>query len=502
MGALAQLPAYDKGMRGRDAALAGLVVTFPYKRGLSGHCVFSSEPRMPNREHFVKRSRIDASPQAVYDWHMRPGALERLIPPWSHIRVLEYQGGVRDRGRVVLEFPIGPRRIRWVAEHLDIQPGRSFTDIQVEGPFALWRHTHLVQETTDHACMLEDRVEYLLPAGRVVRSVASEIVKNRLAPYFEYRHQTVRHDLLMQRPFTDAPPMRVLVSGSTGFIGSALVPLLTTAGHTVEPLVRPGRELQGIKWDPRTGELDPSAAGADAVIHLAAMNIGKHRWTSARKQQIRDSRVTSTRLLCQTLAKLNPKPLVLIAASAVGYYGDRGDEWLDERSEPGRGFLPETCAAWEEATHVAADAGIRVVNLRIGIVLSPRGGALRRMIQPFRFGLGGPVGSGNQYLSWISIDDVIGAIYHALMTPDLHGPVNATAPNPVTYREFARVLGRVLMRPAVVTMPATAARLLFGEMADEVILASARVRPMRLMQNGYCFRHESVEAALRHVLGR
>lgn len=458
---------------------------------------------MPNTQHFVKRSRIEVSPREVYDWHLRPGAFERLTPPWEDVRVLERIGGVEDGGRIVLQTHIGPRKVRWLAQHLDFQPGHCFSDIQVEGPFARWKHTHLMHETTDHVCMLEDRIEYVLPAGRVGRWLASRSVKKRLEPMFAYRHATTQHDLLMRHPFADAPPMRILVSGSSGLIGSALTPLLTAAGHHVDALVRPGIDAPGVRWDPQTGAIDASSAqGADAVVHLAGSNIGKERWTAARKAEICATRVEPTRLLCESLAKLNPPPRVLVAASAIGYYGSRGDEWLDERSEPGRGFLPDLCAAWEEATQPARDAGIRVVNLRIGIVLSPRGGALQRMLLPFSLGMGGHLGSGRQYYSWIGIDDVIGAIYHALMCDSLTGPVNATTPQPVTMREFAHTLGRVLKRSAVATMPAPAVRLLFGELADAALLASARVRPMRLLQSDYHFRHESLEAVLRHLLGR
>jgi len=458
---------------------------------------------MSHTQVFVKRSRIEASHRRVYDWHARPGALERLTPPWENVRIVERTGGLEDGGRVTLELRVGPKTVRWVAEHEDYESGRFFVDLQLSGPFKYWKHTHTMHDASNGACTLEDRVEYQLPGGALGRWLTHDPVQNKLENLFAYRHDVTRHDLVMAQRFADSSPMRILVSGASGFIGSALLPLLTTAGHQVAPLVRPGRDAtDGVRWDPQTGKLGGNTAGAQAVVHLAADNIGQGRWTAAKKQRIRDSRVQSTRKLCEALAQLDPRPHTLIAASALGYYGHRGEEWLDERSTPGDGFLAEVCQAWEQATQPAREAGIRVVNLRIGIVLSSRGGALQRMLLPFKCGLGGPIGNGRQYYSWISIDDVIGAIYHALMCDELSGPVNAMSPQPVTMREFAKTLGRVLRRPAIAAMPAFAARLAFGDMADAALLASARVRPMMLMQCGYAFRHERLKVALRHVLGR
>ena len=300
----------------------------------------------------------------------------------------------------------------------------------------------------------------------------------------------------------------VAVTGASGLIGSALVTGLTSAGHRVVRVVRgagaasvAGQRL--ARWDPESGALEPSAlAGADAVVHLAGESVAGGRWTEAKKRRIRSSRVDVTRRLAEALPRLERPPRLLVSASAVGYYGDRGSEILREDSSPGPGFLAEVCREWEAATDPAARAGIRVVRLRIGMVLSRRGGALGAMLTPFRLGAGGPVGSGVQWVSWIAIDDLVGAILHALATESLAGPVNAVAPEPVTNRELARTLGRVLRRPALLPLPAVAARLLFGQMADELLLASARVEPARLRATGFTFRHARLEDALRHELGR
>ncbi len=299
--------------------------------------------------------------------------------------------------------------------------------------------------------------------------------------------------------------MKVLVSGSRGLIGSALVRDLADEGHIVTRLVRPSSKTGGDAaiWDPEKGTVDLGGLeGHDAVVHLAGENIAGSSWTAKRKALIRDSRVRGTQLLCETLSRLERRPAVLVCASATGYYGDRGSEILREDSPPGKGFLSEVCREWEETTREAARKGIRVVNLRIGMVLSPEGGALAKMLPVFRMGAGGRIGSGEQYVSWISLPDLVGVIRHALATDSLEGPVNAVTPHPVTNREFTKSLGRILRRPTVAPLPAFAARLLFGEMADELLLAGARTEPAKLLASGYGFRHPELEGALRSLLGK
>ena len=298
--------------------------------------------------------------------------------------------------------------------------------------------------------------------------------------------------------------MNVLVTGSRGLIGSALVPILQGAGHQVTPLVRgPSPPADAPSWDPDAGTVSMGALdGVDAVVHLAGENIAGGRWTPARKALIERSRVAGTRLLCEALAHVPTPPTVLVAASAIGFYGDRGQTVLDESAGPGKGFLPEVCLAWEAATEPARERGIRVVTLRTGIVLSPAGGALAKMLTPFQLGVGGVIGSGQQYMSWVALDDVLGIVVHSLTNKRVSGAVNAVAPNPVTNHMFTKTLGRVLRRPTFFPMPAFAARLAFGEMADALLLASARVRPARLLATGFDFAYPELESALRHVLGR
>lgn len=305
--------------------------------------------------------------------------------------------------------------------------------------------------------------------------------------------------------------MRVLVTGSTGLVGSALVPFLITLGHRVTRLVRKvstssaglGPSVTDALWDPVAATIDRKALeGMDAVIHLAGENIAAGRWTPQQKARLRDSRVGGTRFLAETLASLQQPPRTLVSASAIGYYGSRGSELMTEGSALGTGFLADVCRDWEAATEPAARKGVRVVHLRVGVVLSPRGGALHKMLTPFKLGVGGVIGDGRQYLSWVSLDDLIGAIHHALVTETLRGAVNAVAPHPVTNREFTKALGRVLSRPTILPLPAFAARLLLGEMADALLLASTRVAPERLLSSGYKFQHPELEGALRHVLGK
>jgi uncharacterized protein len=452
---------------------------------------------------FEQQVTLPAAAEAVFDWHARPGTFERLMPPWEQIEVLWHTGGIGDEARAEIQVRIGPIRKRWIAEHRGYVRGRQFQDVQLGGPFAHFEHTHRISPLTERSCVLEDHIEYVLPLGTLGRMFGGRYVRGKLARMFRYRHDITRHDIRAHALYEGQPRMKVLVTGGTGLVGSALCPFLTTGGHEVYRLTRSmPKAANDIHWNPEKGDLPKAQLeGFDAVVHLAGESIAGARWNAKVKSRLRDSRIKGTKFLCATLAQLQRPPKSLICASAIGYYGDRGADLLNESAKPGAGFLADLCREWEAAADSVRAKGMRVVNLRFGFVLTPKGGGLAAMLLPFKLGGGGIIGNGHQYWSWVALDDVVGAIHHCLMNERISGPVNVTAPSPVTNYEFTKTLGKVLNRPTIVPMPAFAARLALGEMANELLLASARVMPNRLSESGYEFRYPTLEGALRHLLG-
>ncbi len=455
-------------------------------------------------ESFTYRSRIRTSAKDLFKWHKQPGAFERLSPPWEDVEVLEKSGGIEDGSRVVIRTKIGPVPMIWLIEHRDYKEEKQFCDIQIKGPFKHWEHTHTFVPDGPNACFMEDNVKFLLPMGTLGELFGNELVIRKLETLFEYRHGTLMNDIKTHKKY-GVKPMKVLITGSTGLIGSSLIPFLSTGVHSVTCLKRDKSKIgeNDLYWNPERGEIDTSKLeGFDAVVHLSGENVAG-RWTDQKKAKIEHSRIHTTKFLCNTLSKkLKKKPAVLVCASAIGFYGNRGDEILTEDSEAGKGFLADVSKKWEAATTVASKAGIRVVNLRLGVVLSPRGGALEKMLLPFRVGLGGRVGSGRQWMSWISVHDVIGAAYHAINDDSIEGPVNAVSPKAVTNLEFTTTLGNVLNRPTFFAIPSLLLRALFGEMADETLLSSTRVMPSKLLSTGYEFQFADLEASLRNLLGK
>lgn len=465
-----------------------------------------TESNMPT---FFRSTNMPVPADFLFRYHAQPGAFQRLTPPWENVEVAEMSDGIQDGARVKINVGVlGPIKKAWVAEHREYQEGESFQDVQLEGPFARWEHTHRMHPVTDSASMLEDEIEYQLPLGAVGSTFGGGMVRRKLERMFAYRHRVTSDDVAAHYRYYNADKenntMKVLISGRGGLVGGSLEPFLTTGGHTTAGLTRSAEKPDDVAWSPSKGEIDTAKLAeinADAVVHLAGESI-VGRWTSSKKERILQSRTEGTTLLCQALADLDHKPKTLVCASAIGIYGDRGDLVLTEESEPGDGFLPDVCREWEAACQPARDAGIRVVNLRIGVVLSPNGGALAKMLLPFKMGAGGKIGSGKQWWSWIALDDVVGLIHHALMNDELTGPVNATAPQPMTNYDFTKTLGKVLGRPTIFPMPGFMAKLALGQMADDLLLASARVEPQKAIETHYEFRFPELAGALRHLLGK
>ncbi len=456
---------------------------------------------------FVKRLSINVPAKNAFAWHGRPGALERLTPPWSPLQVIRSSGNIKPFARVLIKMPLTPLpfRVNWEAEHTDYEENRMFRDRQIKGPFAFWEHTHRFIPDGPDRCFLEDQVKFALPLHPVSTFCFAPMIKNELERIFTYRHSTTAADLKDHSQCLNGSRLTILVSGASGVIGSALIPFLTTGGHRVIRLVRrePDPSSDERYWNPAAGKLDlKNTDRIDAVIHLSGENIGEGRWTPVKKKSIIDSRNKSTALLADTLSRLDTAPKVFVCASAIGFYGDRGSEEITEDDTCGGDFISGVCSAWEKSSAPARHGGIRTVFLRIGVVLSPRGGALRRLLLPFKLGLGAKIGSGQQYMSWIGIDDVIGSIYHTIHNEQLYGPVNVTAPNPVTNSEFTKTLGRVLRRPSFFKIPEGVIKLKFGEMGKEILLSSTRVRPDKLLKSGYEFRHPKLKGVLEHLLGK
>ncbi len=454
---------------------------------------------------FTKKSRIDEPVESVFAWHERPGAIERLSPPWDRIQFLRQSDGIAPGSRVCLKiFPFMGLPMKWTARHTAYEKHRLFRDVQEKGPFSRWVHTHRFTPDGADACLMEDRIEYALPFHLATGGIFESSVRDRLDKIFTYRHRTIASDMAAHRKY-GLRPMNVLISGSYGRIASVLIPFLTTGGHKVFRLVRtpPGPLSRDIYFNPSQGVIDAkNLENIDAVVHLAGENIGNGPWTGAKKRKILESRTQSTSLLAEALAKMKNPPKLFACASAIGYYGNRGEEMLGESAGPGDDFISTVCEKWEASAASAISAGIRTVFLRIGIVLTPAGGALQKLLPVFSAGLGGPIGTGRQYMSWIGIDDVVDAVLHIAATPSIEGPVNLVSPEPVANMDFSETLGRVLSRPAFVRVPETAVKMVFGQMGKETVLSSTRVIPEKLTASGYRFRHPDLESALSHVLGK
>lgn len=453
--------------------------------------------------HFEKSSLIHLSPQDVYDWHTRPHAFYRLIPPWERVDVVAPPRTIENGSEVITRMKIGPTFVTWVGRHYDVKPGFHFCDELIEGPFKSWKHRHKF-EAAIGGCRMIDAIDYELPLWPL-SAPGKTFVESKLRRLFDYRHTVVRNDLSLIRKYSHQPK-KILITGGTGLIGSALIHLLRSLGHKIIRLARnphSHHEEQTIRWnfeDPLKLEKHLSDP-IDAVIHLAGESIAANRWSDSTKRLIAESRKRPTKLLSEAIARLPTKPQVFISASATGYYPS-SDTVCDEEGIPGDSFLSQVCIDWEASANAAREAGIRTLHPRIGIVLTPAGGALAKMILPFQAGLGSVLGDGKQFWSWISIDDLLYGIVHCLETQELSGPINFSSPMPITNQVFSETLASVLNRRLGPRAPKAAVKLMAGEMADELLFASRGVKPKKLLESGFNFSFPDLDSALRHTLGR
>lgn len=457
---------------------------------------------------FTHKKQYEASKQELWNWYNSPGAFRRIMPEWEGIKPVQV-GSLKDGEETIFKVSIGPIKRKWIARHHSVVENETFSDRMMKGPFGKWNHQHSFVGSGNNT-EIQDTIDWKLPLHILTGWTAAITVIPRMNQMFRYRSEKVANDLTQIQKTRDFPRQRVLVSGSTGMIGLQLCAFLEAAGHEVHRLLRIDSKLPAdinsenvIRWNDKTGDIiKGDMNGFDSVIHLAGAGIGDKRWSQKRKDIIRNSRVIPTSNLSKILAGLDQPPKAFLSGSAIGYYGDQGTTLVDESSSKGDGFLSEICSEWEQASSVAEEAGIRVSHLRSGIVISPLGGALAKLLLPTKMGGGGPVGGGRQIQSWISLDDEIYAIHHLMMQDTSQGAYNLTSPNSVSQKVFAKKLGRVLRRPAFMPLPKFALQLMFGEMGKVLIIEGQDVKPTRLQESGFVFTHSDLENCLRNCLGR
>lgn len=463
---------------------------------------------------YTSRLAVSVPAADLFRWHERPGAFQRLTPPWQPVSLTSHEG-IRDGDRAVIRLGTRLVGLDWVAEHggyddacLRGDGACQFEDTQLSGPFGAWHHRHSMRPTAEGS-ILEDDITYELPLAPL-SGVAAGVGEAQVERMFAYRHR-ITHEDLRRHAEAGAEPMTVAITGSSGLIGRALTAFLQGGGHTVVRLVR-GREDaasrgpqdEAVYWDVEAGEIDADALARlapDAVVHLAGEPVTSLDGSAEARRRIWESRTKGTQLLSRALAALPSPPRVLVSASASGIYGDRGDEVLTEASPPGEGFLAEVCQAWEASTAEAEAAGIRVVHTRIGLVATPAGGFLQVLLPITTLGLGGWPGAGAGYMPWIALDDVLYAIHHAILDDGLAGPVNLSAPAPATSKAFVKTLASVQNRPAVLRVPEGLLRLVGGELVRKEALKSVRMRPAALLDRGFRFATPDLRLALAHLTG-
>jgi len=453
---------------------------------------------------YISRVCINQPKDAVCSWHLQRGSFARSFPCWENITFIREEELPGRQRRIFAFFKKGFFKIQHIFRSQSLNGDIFLQTLLEKGPFKYLSHQLKVHHHGTDSCELIEIIEYTLLFPFFFSEFRKKRFTRRLKRYFEYKHDVLVKDLVFFEQMVKGKDLKILVSGSTGLIGSSLVNFLKIAGHDVWTLVRSKSDLdeeKSILFDLRTGEAERSKLeGFDAVVHLWGKSIDD-RWTKKTKHELLASRFETTKRLAKIMGTLEKPPKAFLCASAIGFYGNRGNQWVNEKNHKGRdSFLADVCRAWEDAAGLLKSLGVRVIHLRFGMVLSARKGALKKMLTPFKLGLGGVIGHGDQYMSWIAIDDVVSSIYHAIKHKDLIGPINVVTPHPVTNLEFCTLLAKHLNRSLGPPIPGPLLRLIKGQMADELLLSSTKVEPKKLLESGYRFRYPSLDEAFSHLI--
>lgn len=443
---------------------------------------------------FERKDFFSCTVEELFEYHEADGALQRLTPPWESAKLLKKEGeGIKTGAKIFLKVKVPFFQMGWVSEHTEYDYPHMFKDVMIKGPFKKWEHTHIFREE-DGGASLTDIIEYQ-PPFKIFGRLGKKFIEAKLDSMFAYRHRITKYDIQSRK---NKKSGKISITGSGGLIGQKLKPYLSVLGYDVSALNR-GENNGEHFWDYKKQTYN-NIEDIDIFIHLAGEPIGDNRWTPARKKRIYESRIEGTRFLVDKILEMKKRPKIFICASAVGFYGNRGDEVLTEKSSQGDDYISTVCSDWEKEAKRLENVGVRVVYMRIGVVLSPEAGALFKFILPFKFGLGGYMGCGSHYMSWVSIEDVLGSFEHVIKN-DIYGAVNITSPEPATHRSFAETLGKVLHRPSFIKIPAFSISWVFGQMGRELLLSSTKAVPEVLEESGYVFRHKSLESAMKKLMG-
>ena len=446
---------------------------------------------------FIRESTFNVDVKELFFWHEQDGVLERLTPCFEKVVLIKQTGKISTNPKVYLKVKAGPIFINYVAKHILYEKNKLFVDIQEKGPFKMYKHYHIFT-SLGNGSKLTDKIEYKMP----LHIFTKHFVHNKFTRMFQYRHTVTKNDLHFLSKFTISP-LRIGITGASGDIGKNLVPLLKTHGHTVVKFTRCKNlsDENTYYWDTETGKIMGENLNFDCIIHLAGMPIGNNRWSKEIKRKIINSRIENTEKLVDFLLTLKDPPKTFLCASAIGYYGDCGDKTLVENDNPGKSFISDVCRRWEEAT-VKGEEKMRVINLRIGIVMSYCGGALNRVLGYFRLGLGMIFGKGHNYISWVSLDDLLYAVMFCIYNKNISSAVNVVSPYPVPQKVYAKTLANIVKRPCFIKVPEWMINIMFGEMGREVLLTSIKVYPKKLIDNGFEFYFSDLKETLKHTLGR